>query len=332
MAFKDIKGQDRAIEFFSSSVNKQRLAHAYLFLGPKGLGKTLLAKNLAKFLNCENPIKDEALFVDCCDACISCRKIDDSNHPDVRWIESGRSKKISIDAIRLAQKGISLKSYEGKFKVLIILQADEMTGEAANSLLKTLEEPSANSLIILTCDSSDGLLPTIISRCQIIRFYPLSLERLKEILTSDYKIKSDEVHSFSAQAEGSIGRALNLKDQDSLGKKNRLIKQVCQSGPGLSASNIFSVKDKKELANQIRHLLDWFRDILILKVGMPTSSIINADRIEKIKSQAQGLAVEDLEQVIAKIDQAHRLIEKNINPKIALEVMLAEIKRCKRLF
>ncbi len=328
--FKDIEGQDRAVEFFRSSVNRNKLAHAYLFLGPQSVGKTLLAKNLAKFLNCEKPVKHGDLDIDCCDSCISCRKIDDFNHPDVHWIEAEQSRRVSIDEIRLAQKEISLKSYEGKLKVMIVLEAHRMTEEAANSLLKTLEEPPGHSLIILTSANINGLLPTIVSRCQTVKFYPLNYEKLKQILAQRYKFKADDLHFLSAQAEGRIGRALSLRDKQALDKKNRLIERISRFDRRPSSAELFNIKDKKELANQIRHLLNWFRDILIFKVGLPASSIINADRLEGIKSQAKMFNLQELEQIITEIDQTHRLIESNVNPKIALEVMFEEIAKCRK--
>ncbi len=299
MAFKDVEGQERIVEFFRSSVNRERLAHAYLFLGPEGAGKTFLAKTLAKFLNCENPLKDGALFVDCCDSCISCRKIDETNHPDVHWVQPGKYGKISIDDIRLLQKEVFLKAYEGKLKVFIILQAQQMTEEAANSLLKTLEEPSKFSLIILTSVNLSGLLPTIISRCQIIKFYPRSPEGLRQ-------------------------------EKDILIKKNRLIERLVQVREPFSAADVFNIKDKQELSAEIRYLLYWFRDIAVFKAGLEQTAIINSDRIKDIKSQAPLFPLRELEQIIAKIIEAHRLIEQNVNPKIALEVMLRRIEECRK--
>ncbi|NQS99545.1 MAG: DNA polymerase III subunit delta' [Candidatus Omnitrophica bacterium] len=329
MAFKEIVGQQKAIDFFRSSVENKRLAHAYLFLGPQGIGKTLLAKNLAKFVNCTQPVKGENHEADCCDQCISCRKIEDSNHPDVLWIEPGKSAKISIDRIRALQREISLTPYEGRWKIFIILEAQLMTEEAANSLLKTLEEPPSSSLIILTSTGTSSLLPTIISRCQIVKFSLIAQQRLEEILTQRCN-KATNVHFLAAQAEGRIGRALELADQDILDKKNRLIEQICQSRRSSSVADTFEVKNKRELANQIRYLLNWFRDILVLKAGLASSFAINADRIEQIKLRANVLSLSELEQVIEKIDQAHRLIRQNVNPKIALEVMIGEIEKCKK--
>ncbi|UCB57116.1 MAG: DNA polymerase III subunit delta' [Candidatus Omnitrophota bacterium] len=329
MAFKDIEGQERAIEFFRNSVNKERLAHAYLFLGAPGEGKALLARNLVKFLNCESPVSQGDVFTDCCDICASCRKIDNFNHPDVHWIER-KGKSISIDDIRILQRQMSLKRYEGKTKVFIILEVRHMTEEAANSLLKTLEEPPDDSLIILTSSTLSGLLPTIISRCQIVKFYPLKLEKLKEILIQRYGLSNDEAHFLSAQAEGRIGRALSLKEEGALGEKNRLIESVSRFDRGEAAVDIFNIKDKKELARQIRYLLIWFRDILVFKAGLSLSSIINADRAGIVKSQAQRFDFEDLEEIIYGINEAQRMIEQNVNPKIVLEVMTRGIAGCRK--
>ncbi len=286
------------MEFFRRAVNTDKLAHAYLFLGPQGLGKTLLAKNLAKFLNCENPVMQDNRKVDCCDLCNSCHKIEGRNHPDIHWLEpAGRANKISIDNIRSVQKEISLKAYEGKWKVFIILEAQKMTEQAANCLLKTLEEPPGSSLIILSAEGLSGLLPTIVSRCQLIKFYPLK-----------YEI---------------------LKDQDALLKKNRLIERVRQPGGGGGASyDIFNIKDKKELSAQIAYLLNWFRDILIFKAGLSASFIINADRLKGIKSESRYWDFEDLEKILTRIDEADTLIKQNVNPKIALEVMLQGLEKC----
>lgn len=339
MSFKDIKGQERAVEFFRNSVNRDRLAHAYLFSGPRGLGKSLLAGTLAKFLNCENPVKNGDLLIDCCDSCISCRKIDDFNHPDVHWIQAQKqSGKISIDEIRAMQKEVSLKAYEGRFKIFIIQDAQRITEQAANSLLKTLEEPPPLSLLILISTNMSGLLPTIISRCQIIKFYPLKCESLRKILIEDYGLDADNANFLSIASEGRLGEALRLREEDTLNKKNHIIDQVFRvtlerSGRvnrRTSCVEIFNIKDKKELAMQIKYLLNWFRDILIFKAGISTSNIINADRIERIRARSGAFSFQELEQIISKIDEAYRLIELNVNPKIALEVMLGGIEKCRR--
>ncbi|MBN3038915.1 MAG: DNA polymerase III subunit delta' [Candidatus Omnitrophica bacterium] len=328
MAFKDIKGQEQAVDFMRRSVNKHRLAHAYLFTGPEGLGKTLFALTLAKFLNCDDPVKIEDAVVDCCERCVSCRKINDHNHPDVHWIEAGaKAKSISINEIRLMQKDISLKPYEARFKIFVILQAQLMTEEAANSLLKTLEEPPDFCVIALTTAESRDLLPTIQSRCQIIKFYPLEQQRLRKILAEDFAIDPEKTDFLSAQAEGRIGNALNLKDQDVLGGKNRVIDYISKADRRLSTQTIFELKDKKKLVVQLRFLLNWFRDIVFYKAGM-ASYIINVDRYESIKSQARFYTFTQLEQIIESIVRTYRSIEQNVNPKIALEVMREGIIQC----
>ncbi len=329
MAFKEIEGQQRVIDFFRRAVAGNRLAHAYLFLGPGGLGKGLLARNLAKFVNCQNPIIKDNIALDCCDSCANCRRINEDSHPDVHWVvPTGRSKKVSIDSVREAQKQAALKPYEARSKVFIIEDAQYLGEEAAHCLLKTLEEPAEHNLIILTSDTASRLLPTIVSRCQVIKFYPLENKKLRQILF-ERGLTKNEVQFLSAQSEGCIGLALNLKNSDALNRKNRLIDSVLRSDQRLKSADIFELKDKNELSKQISYLLNWFRDILVFKAGAAQESIVNADRLKGIEQQAPAYELEQLERILTRIDKTHRLIEQNINPKIALEVMLLEIKHAR---
>ena len=171
MSFSDIKGQDTAVSSLKNAIRNNRLAHAYIFAGPEGCGRSLLARNFAKVLNCEKE-KDDA-----CDSCASCKKINKDVHPDVKWLnKDGKSSQIKIDQIRRLEKQIALKPYEAKYKVFIIKDASFMTVEAANSFLKTLEEPPPNSVLILIAERPRDLFATIVSRCQLIRIKPLSVE------------------------------------------------------------------------------------------------------------------------------------------------------------
>ena len=299
MAFKEIKGQTEIIDFFRNCVNRQRLAHAYLFLGPDAPSKALLAKNLAKLLNCEAPERKEGLLFDCCQRCPSCRKIDNLNHPDVHWISFGGQKKISIDQVRLLQKEISLKPYQGRFKIFIIEQAQRMSEQAANSLLKILEEPPEYSLIILSAPDRSGLLETIISRSQIVKF-------------------SADVQAPSPHQE-------RIKE-----KRRGLLNRLMQFKPYQGYAEAFSIKDKKELNAEMEYLLFWFRDLIFYRLGLDRSKLINQDKFAEIKQQASEYKSADLEEIIEQIDYTYKLLEQNVSPKIALETMTRRIAKCRK--
>ena len=167
MSFSDVKGQDQAVKFLKTAMRNGKLSHAYIFAGPQGGGRSLLARNFAKAVNCED--KESAP----CDLCLACKKIDKDIHPDVKWIRKDeKSRQIKIREIRKLEREIILKPYEGKYKVFIIEEAELMNIEAANSFLKTLEEPPQNSLLILIAERPKDLPSTIASRCQVIRLRP----------------------------------------------------------------------------------------------------------------------------------------------------------------
>ena len=223
MSWEEIKGQDRAISFLKNVLIEGKLSGAYLFVGPEGVGKRLTAKNFAKMLNCEQGGNS----FDCCDECPSCLKIDNFNHPDVNWIETLKdARKISIEQVRNIKKEIALRPYEGKTKIYVTLKAELLSEEASNCLLKTLEEPPAHATLILTTSDIKRLLPTIISRCRIVKFSCLSPEKVGEILKRRLNISPVTATFLANFCEGRLGKAIELKDRDILNEKNDVINQL----------------------------------------------------------------------------------------------------------
>ncbi|OGX18874.1 MAG: DNA polymerase III subunit delta', partial [Omnitrophica WOR_2 bacterium RBG_13_44_8b] len=222
MSFKNIRGQDKAINILKNYIAQSRLLGSYILTGPEGVGKQLVALNLAKTLNCQDNGAEP------CDACASCQKIDKNQHPDVHVIACADSQ-IQIEYIRQLQSRSSLKPYEGRVKVFIINDAHRLTAEASNALLKILEEPPKNTLIILITDKLNLLFKTIISRCKILRFSPLIRTELQEIISRDYGVDKASAHFLAYFSEGRLGCALRLKDTDILREKNRVIDAFGQS-------------------------------------------------------------------------------------------------------
>jgi DNA polymerase-3 subunit delta' len=177
MHFSDIRDQEHATETLRRSVASGKVPHAYLFVGPEGVGKRLAARTLAMALCCERGEPDP------CGACEHCRKICADIHPDVRWVGLPEDKRrIPIDAVREADRWLAIRPHEGRSKILVVDPADAMTDAAANAILKTLEEPRAGSFIVLLTSAASALLPTVRSRCQIVRFRPLEEETVAAIL------------------------------------------------------------------------------------------------------------------------------------------------------
>jgi DNA polymerase-3 subunit delta' len=307
MAFKDIKGQDKAIERLRGEINSGHLAAAYLFSGPEGVGKNLAAKNFASALNCLEAKGD------CCDCCVSCRKIRQGTHPDVHIIDNGACEEIKIDEIRQLEQEINLRPYEGKFKVFIINNAHNLNPVSGNAFLKTLEEPPKNSLIILVSDKPARLLKTIISRCRIVKFNSLERRELFGILQKDYDFDDNTLHYLAYFCEGRIGNALKFKDRDILQKKNMII-------DGFISSPIESrgAADRDRLRDEFQILAGWFRDVYLMKAGLPEEELINLDRRDTLFNLMKQYSFAELDEIFNSISQSLLYLDQNINLKLLL--------------
>lgn len=307
MTFKDIKGQEQAIQILKSHIDHSRLASAYLFVGPEGIGKCLVAKILAKVLNCLKTTSDS------CDACASCLKIEHGQHPDVHIIDN-QDAEIKIEDIRELQSKIGLRPYEGRYKVFIVKNAHNLNSASANAFLKTLEESPPHSLIILVTEKPALLLKTIISRCQIVRFYPLKRHEVEEALRRDYGLKDNLAHYLAYFCEGRIAHALRLKDRDMLEEKNRVIDEYTfLKDP---RREIQAVQNKEAMRDSLNILAAWFRDIYLLKSGVPHSELINLDRKNELLKIMQHFSFLDLEDRINFISEALFYLGHNVNIKL----------------
>jgi len=322
MSFQDIRGQDKPIRILREYIKHSSLGSSYLFTGPEGVGKNLTAKTLAKALNCQ---RGDSLVIDACDGCASCLKIENNQHPDVHLVDSSAlfkaeaaaSELIKIDYIRQLQKDINLKPYEGRRKVFIVNNAHNLTAEAGNALLKILEEPPQDSLIILVSAKPALLFKTIISRCRIVKFYPLERAKLEEVLKKDYSLDDNLAHFLAYFSEGRVGCALRLKDADILRQKNKIIDEF-----GLSRKEAFlnglSAQNRESLSSCLNILTAWFRDIYFIKIGMPYCELINFDRKDQLLRDMNRYALFDLEEILKSISDSLFYLNQNVNIKLLL--------------
>ena len=316
MSFSGIKGQDNPLNILKEYIENSRLCGGYLFIGPEGVGKRLAAMTLAKAVNCLESTSDS------CDTCSSCKKIENRQHPDVHVIECEDSE-IKIENIRQLQREISFKPYEAKKKVFIIDKAHYLNPESSNALLKVLEEPPKDSLIILVTEKPSLLFKTVISRCKTLKFPALKRERLKSILKNDFGFPEERAHFLAYFSEGRIGYALRLKDSEILQEKNKVISKFALS-PRINLED-FSLKNKEEVRGYLNILATWFRDIYMLKVGMPHAEIINFDRRAELLNAMPRFSFLDLNSILESISEAITQLEQNINVKLLLYNLGAQL-------
>ena len=324
MAFSDILGQENAIRVLQSALRQNRVPQAYLFSGYDGVGKKLTALTLAKALNCK------ALHDDACDRCASCHKITIASHPDVRVIEPD-GQFIKIDQIRELQRDAGLKAFEGKCKVYIIDQADAMRPEAANALLKTLEEPSAACVIILVTANVYALLPTVISRCQFVRFVSLGVDKLATLLQQRNKLTPERARLMASLAEGCPGRALGMDAERLLKQRDdmeRLLQKI--SGNLQDVRVIFEqverlIEAKESIHDYLDLLLVWYRDLCVLREQGDARLIANSDALPRLRQAADALTSAQARRLFDCVYHTKQDMLRNANAQLTLEVMLISL-------
>jgi DNA polymerase-3 subunit delta' len=324
MSFKKIIGHDRQIEHLRNTMRNRRLAHAYLFVGKEGISKKLVALNLAKALNCLRGDEEP------CDECRSCLKVNHLHHPDVLLIEP-HGQWIRIDQIRDLQRELSHRPYEGKRRVCIFTEADRMRQEAANALLRILEEPPLHTVLILLAANVDFILPTIASRCQRITFNPLPSERIAEVVRSRLGLKREEAHILASLADGSLGKALQM-DLDFVHRVRKEIIEKILDLPSYGAEQILGWAE--EMANKnddlpmlLTMIHTWYRDLLSYKERGSGAQLINIDLSHEIHEAASGTDIPSLIRRMEVIQAALWNLDRNANRQITLEAMLLDLVR-----
>jgi DNA polymerase-3 subunit delta' len=316
MAFGDVVGHQRPVQILRRAIEGERIHHAYLFTGEEGIGKRMVALNMAKALNCLNQQGDA------CDECPSCQRIDKGVHPDIILINpTGES--IKIGQIRELQRDIAFKPYEARWRVIIMDGAERMTREAANAFLKTLEEPPGWTTIILVATAVEGLPATVISRCQRVRFNPLSPAEVRKILSD--RLTAEEINILASLIGGSPGRAVRMDCEEVAKTKSVLVS-------ALSPSLVRRLHVAQELAHQegrgrmfLEILGGWIRDIIVYQETQDEGLLLNRDLTDEIKKVAPQQRVEGLLGDFWHLLQVQQGIEAHGNLQLSLESALLAI-------
>ena len=323
--FESIIDQHKPIRLLTAFLQKGTTPHALLFTGIEGVGKRMTALTFAMACNCMNAkqgTQHQDTASNPCLRCRSCRKIKSGNHPDIIFIKPS-GPFIRINQIRSLCHTLGMKPYEARQRVVIISEAQAMNPEAGNALLKVLEEPPERTLLILTALQTSDLLPTIVSRCQLIRFNPISPKNIAGFLVGKKGLAPSDAMILATLANGSLSKAILMDQADWIKRRNWLIDEVealpsRSVGPRLAFAERLA-KNKDVLADSLEVIKLWLRDLVIYHYD--PAKIINRDLVDKIQSASQRMRVESILSKLDAILSAQKNMSANSNLRLTLEVL-----------
>lgn len=321
-------GQDKVLSLLTQNFREGNIAHAYLLAGPHHIGKRTLALNIAQAVNCDGTEPP-------CGQCHSCRRIAQEKHADVIFTHLNSNVEISIDSIRELQHLANLPPYEGKYKVFIINDAEYLSIEAANCLLKILEEPPSKVLWLLLASEETRLPLTVISRCQRLEFKRLPTKEIQRILIDRYNINPDEANLLARLSHGCLGWAISaMKDDNLLSQRAQNINKfvsllIANLEQRFACAQEWATQfnqQRRAVIEIIENWIDWWRDLMLIR-GSCEEPITNIDYKATLERQAGNLTMREINDFIANLCLVRDQIIKNINPRLLLEWLMLNMPK-----
>lgn len=307
LSFDAVIGHSVQVSLLRRTLRSGRVGGAYLFAGPPGVGKTTVALTFAAAMNCLH-LPDDA-----CGTCSSCRKIANGNHPDVR-VFAPEGATFKVDQVRDVQRQASWKPLEGRYKVFILLEVERMRPEGANALLKTLEEPPGDAVLILVTSNVNALLSTVRSRCQLVKFLPVPFDVLASGLEAR-GIPKERAREVALLSQGRVGEALEWAfSSDAPSSK---IPEMFSRPSLLSAFRLAEEWQKRP--EQLDSLLTWYRDILRIRLGAEKNALTHPEQRPLLEIIARKMSLLTLRHHMKAIMEAQGLLRRNLNPALTLE-------------
>lgn len=320
-------GHEWAVDMLKKHVIHETTRHAYLFSGPPGLGRRTLALRFAQALNCQTPVSAGIP----CGECRDCKQIEAMHHADLSVIQADSEGGIlKVDQIREVRKTLTYKPYQSKYRVALFLRFHEANDNAANALLKTLEEAPSYAVLILTADNPEQLLPTIVSRCEVLRLRPLSIAEVQRGLESR-GIEERRAKLIAHISSGRFGYALRLTEDDALlDKREERLNDLLTLLPASRVEKFKYAdqlsKDKDAMRQTILFWLAYWRDVM-LRTAQAASPLVNVDRNVEIEDIASRIDLPSARRVVSGLEEALEKMEKNVNSRMLAEVLLLDLPK-----
>lgn len=324
--FKDIIGQEQIKEHLQNALTTGKISHAYIINGEKSSGKEFIARIFAMALQCEREGSEP------CQECRSCRQALSANQPDIIRVTHEKPNTISVDDVRTQINGdIDIKPYSSPYKVYIVNEAEKMTPQAQNALLKTLEEPPAYAVILLLTTNVNAMLQTILSRCVVLNMKPVRDELMREYLMHELQIPDYKAEVCVAFARGNVGKARMLASSEDFETVKSEVLSLMKYIRDMDISEVIgAIKKIGEYKMDVNDYLDiisiWYRDVLLFKATHDANHLVFREEIQNIRKVAGRASYEGLESVLQAIGKAKNRLNANVNLELTIELLLLEIK------
>ncbi|GHO84575.1 DNA polymerase III subunit delta' [Dictyobacter formicarum] len=325
----NIVGHEHAVDLLRRTLTAQQVRHAYLFSGPPRIGKNLLALRFAQALLCTGGPDPHISPSEPCNSCLSCRKVLHGNHPDVHIITRAADKQaILIEQVRALQSDAARRTLEGRRNIFIIENAQDMNTQAANCILKTLEEPEKDVVLLLTVPDAGLLLPTILSRVQLVVMQLLTSQQIKQALQQQWEVDEEDATLISALAAGRLGWAVQaVEDEDLLDERKAQLEVLTKLPTVTKVQRFDFVQRLGTDAEKLRHTLElwllWWRD-MVLAANDCLDLTINVDMRDLLKAHSAKVGTTEAERMVRAILQTQESLDQNVNARVALEVLMLD--------
>ena len=325
--FNDILGNDMIKEHFQKAIENNKISHAYILTGEAGTGRKSIANAFSMALLCEKGGKEP------CMVCHSCKQVLSGNHPDLIYVKHEKPNSIGVDDIReQINDTIMIRPYSSYYKIYIVDEAEKMTVQAQNALLKTIEEPPSYAVIILITTNQEAFLPTILSRCVQLKLKPLKDFTVKSYLVQHLGIPEKEAEICAAFARGNLGKAIHLASSDEFKELYHKVMVLVKNVENMDIVDLLDrIREIKEQNFDINEVLDllqlWYRDVLMFKVTKDMNLLIFKDEYKTINGMGQKIGYDGLEKILEAIETCRTRLNANVNMELAMELLLLTMKR-----